>query len=236
MVSWMPVLFQRCSYTNCLIDEPHHEQNNFTCSLQGMVDNWQKIIAPINKDSVQNFPLDLPTLAFKNASPDDSYPIHWKSLLAGGEEEILRLSFPLSEIESPELNYEIQRRWDIDSFIAHAATLGVHRGGFSLSYKPSYLRRIVQNQRVTICGYQVHKLKQLRLGHGLLAGGFGYDCHVFFPHMPLGKGQSTHLSNSAQSIWLDHIVLPSLRATCPPDIVQHHPCSFADANFKANVK
>src|SRR5271154_5707083 len=202
-----------------------------------MIDTWKTLIEPINEHRLENYPLDQPTLAFRKASPSDFHPIPWRSLLAGGEEEdILKLSLELSESESSNINFRVQRRWDIDSFIAHAPTLGVHRAGFSLAYRPPYLRRIVQNQQVRICGYQVHKLKQLRLGHGLLAGGFGYNCHVFFPNMPIESHQETHLSDRAQSVWIDNIVLPALRSTCPSDIYQHHPCSFADADFKANVK
>ena len=165
-----------------------------------MVDTWQNLTAFINKDQVLHFPLDLPGLAFGKASPEHFYPIPWKSLLAGGEDETLKLSLELSENESPNVNYYIRQRWDIDSFIVHAPTLRVHRGGFSLLYKPLYSRRIVQNQQVIIYGYQIYKLKQLQLGHGISAGGFGYNCYVFFPYMPIRKDQETYLSDRAQSI------------------------------------
>jgi hypothetical protein len=105
----------------------------------------------------------------------------WRKLLAGGTGNIPKLSFCKSERG---VSCTIQRRWDIDSFIARATTLGVHRGGFSLNFKPRFLNIIKQNQRVLVHGYQIHKLKQIHLGRGLLAAGFDYNCYIVFPHMP----------------------------------------------------
>ena len=82
----------------------------------------------------------------------------------------------------------------------------------------------------------MHKLKQLRLGAGIAAGGFGYECHIFFPHMAVKDGGETHLSDREQAVWIDHIVLPALKLSCPPDVYQHHPHSFAEADAKAKVK
>ena len=130
----------------------------------------------------------------------------------------------------------IQRRWDIDSFIARATLLAVHYGGFSLAYKPPFLYCITQNQRIQIQGDQIHKLKQLRLGQGFAAAGFDYDCHVFFSHMEVKDEDEIHLSDKEQAIWVNHILLPALKSSCSPDIYQHHPHRFMDADFKAKVK
>ena len=112
----------------------------------------------------------------------------------------------------------------------------MHHSGFSLAYRPPFLHRITQNQRIQIQGYQIHKLKQLRLGQGLAAAGFGYDCHVFFPHMEVKDRGETHLSDKEQAIWVNHILLPALKSSCSPDIYQHHPHSFMDTDFKTKVK
>ena len=112
----------------------------------------------------------------------------------------------------------------------------MHHGGFSLAYRPPFLHCITQNQRIQIQGYQIHKLKQLQLGQSLAAAGFGYDCHVFFPHMEVKDGGLTYLSDKEQAIWVNHILLPALKSNCSPDIYQHHPHSFMDADFKAKVK
>jgi hypothetical protein len=87
-------------------------------------------------------------------------------------------------------------------------------------------------------GHHIHKLKQLRLGFGLAAAGFRYECHVFFPNMIVKAGGGTHLSDKVQAIWIDNIVLPALRRSCGQrrDVYHHHPNSFADAKSKAEVK
>jgi hypothetical protein len=184
---------------------------------------------------VKNFPLDDTDFSFRKCRPNDFHAVQWKNLLAGGENKPLQLSFQRSEDQCGELNYTINRQWDIDSFISYAPSLAVHKGGFSLSYKPPYQRNITQNQRILIKGMKVHKLKHLRLGSGLAAGGYGYQCHVFFPYMALARDGETYLSDAAQAIWVDQIILPALRATVRQDILQHHPVSFADASGKARV-
>src|SRR5207245_1113260 len=71
---------------------------------------------------------------------------------------------------------------------------------------------------------------------GLVATGFGYECHVLFPHLAIKEYGETHLSDKEQEVWINNIILPALKRSCPPDIYQHHPHSFADADFKAKVK
>jgi hypothetical protein len=158
----------------------------------------------------------------------------WRKLLAGGTGNIPKLSFCKSERGFSRADCTIQRRWDVDSFIARATTLAVHRGGFSLNFKPRFLNIIKQNQRVLIQGYQIHKLKQVHLGRGLLAAGFDYNCHIFFPHMP--QSETTQLKNEVLSIWVDRIIIPALKSACPTDVLHHMPRSYLHADGKANVK
>lgn len=205
-------------------------------SLAGITRFLQDKVSQFAPRGVVNYPLDLQTIASRNDDPNDHRHIPWQLLLAGGEESPPKLSLLKSERRFKSPDVQICRRWDVDSFIAHAATLAVHRGGFNLAYRPPYLRRITQNQRVRIQGHEVHELKQLRFGQGLVAAGFGYECHVFFPHMAVKDGGGTHLSDGEQAVWVDDIILPALKRSCPPDIYQHHPHSFADADFKAKVK
>ena len=46
----------------------------------------------------------------------------------------------------------------------------------------------------------------------------------------------THFYNREQAAWVNNIVLPALKKSCTPDVYQHHPHSFADADYKAKVK
>ena len=82
----------------------------------------------------------------------------------------------------------------------------------------------------------MHKLKQLRLGQGLAAGGFGYEYYIFFPHIAVKDSGETHLSDREQAVWVDYIMLLALKLSCPPNVYQHHPYSFAEADAKAKVK
>lgn len=58
--------------------------------------------------------------------------------------------------------------------------------------------------------------------------------------MVVKAGGETHLSDKAQAIWVDNIVLPALKHSCQQrrDVYHHHhhPHSFADAKSKAEVK
>lgn len=197
-------------------------------SLAEMTRYWQDLLP----EGLKNYPLDNPEVG---AREKDCQRIPWRPLMAGGDGGPPGLSFAKSELPST-ADVEVKRRWDIDSFLAGPTTLAVHRGGFKLSYQPPYLRRITQNQRVRIGGHQVHKLKQLRLGEGVAAGGYGIECHVVFPHMEVKVPGETHLSYRRQAVWFDRIVIPALKHACPPDVLHHHPCSFRDACFKAKAR
>lgn len=222
-------------FTNS-VDEPLCAVGETGHSLAEMTQLWQNLMLPLASSGIRNYPLDLPTIASRNEDSNDHRHIPWQSLLAGGDENPPKLSFSKSENRFEGRDVRIHRRWDVDSFIARATTLAAHRGGFNLAYRPPHLRRITQNPRIRIQGHQIQRLKQLRLGQGLAAAGFGYECHVFFSHMAVQKGGETHLLDRAQAVWVDHIVLPALEHSCSSGVYQHHPHSFADADFKARIK
>jgi hypothetical protein len=178
----------------------------------------------------------------RNEDADDYNDVNWVGLLSGtiGPQKP-KLSLYASERDRalPKMrdrDVRIDREFDIDSHIFRAETLAVFQGGFQLAYRPPFLRRITQNQRIRLKGYEVHKLKQLRLGTGRKAGGSGYDCHVFFPNMPIAPSGTTHLNKRAQKDWIDLVILPALRTVCPVNVSAHHPKSFKEADLKAQVK
>ena len=181
-----------------------------------------------------------PSLLPRDGHLADYRNIAWKKLLSdqGGSAPILDLtrSDLVWEIFVYDPIVEINRSWDIDSVIARVTNLSVHRGGFDLAYCPPYLQRIQQNPYVPFQGTVLHQLKNQRLGKGLAAGGYGYECHIIFPHMPVTQKLGTHLTNEQQQTWLDEIVLPALKVTCPKDILQHHPRSFQEVQAKASVR
>lgn len=226
-------MFKRLTTT---IGTQHEEVDPAHLSLSDLSQYWQNIIRPLHDAQYRFFPLDSPTVAFAQDSAPQVRPIDWEKLVASNLEEPVVLSLRAEEVKTEQLDVRVYRRWDIDSFIAEMSSLGQHCLGFKMFYSPPFLSRITQNSRLKFRGYQLHKLKQLAMGEGLLSSGAGYTCHVHFPHMPVSDQAETHLSHAAQRVWFEEIVLPALRDSCPVDIWNHHPCSFDDIQGKANVK
>lgn len=209
-------------------------------SMKELVEYWNKLNPLGNHDSLPK-PLGMPQRMFRQESRDNYRDVRWQQLMSGDPSSQLNLSLKQSELDLMNApnhqDMEILRTWDVDSFLARATNLAVHRGGFNLAYRPPYLCRITQNPRVTFNnGLNVHKTKQLRIGRGLAAGGFGYECHVIFPNMTLGQTENTHLDDAQQTVWINDIICPALRKVCPAYVMQHHPRSFNDAARKAVVK
>ena len=209
-----------------------------TVSMSMLTQQWRAALQPIHQLTPrQDFPLDLPDLLDRSDTNVEDGNIPWESLLAADLEDGPILSLQRTEDQfRARLDAEsvrIDRVWDVDSFFGRVTSLAAFKGGFRLGYQPPFLRRITQNPRVLFAGHKIHKLKQLRLGSGVLAAGAGYDCHVFFPSMDVPA--ETHLTASQQELWIDRIVLPALRASCPADILQHHPRSFQEVSRKAGV-
>jgi len=185
------------------------------------------------------------------------YPmIPWRDLLAG-EADNLSLSLAKSEEEflaTPGArSLHISRSWDVDSFLARITSLAAFKGGFRLQYKPPYLAGFRRNANATFAGHSVHRLKNIQFGTSLLAQGFGYECHVVFPHMPLKVEREVrphhiqdihrtevtkdiHLNDEEQRYWIDRIVFPAVRHVLPHTLRQHLPLGFSDVCGKTRVK
>lgn len=179
-------------------------------------------------------PLQISNLVTNNVQMEKLEQVNWQGLFANsGHESDLTLNIARSETVQ---DITINRRWDIDSIIASPKCLSIHKGGFEFAFRPPFLSHLTQNQKVKFGNLEFHRIKGLRIGKGLAAGGFGYNCWVCFPNQPVGKFTDTHLSYQAQEVWIDHIILPALRRVCSKDFIQHYPQSFKDAELKAEVK
>jgi hypothetical protein len=173
--------------------------------------------------------------------PHEEYRfLPWQDLLS--EQSTPGLSLAQSEVEylgrvdGGTGGVRIRRRWDIDSILIHIDSLAVHRQGFNLSFVMPYLRRIVQDQHITVDGRrQLHTHKHGLLGSGVLTQGARLSTYIVFPYMPLTT-DSTQLSRAEQCFWLDEILLPALREVCPSDEIQHCPLSALDAQCQAGAK
>ena len=180
-------------------------------------------------------PLQDSKVLSRDGTHGDFQLVKWKELLSGEAGARPSLDLERSQVQlSP--TQHILRDWDVDSFLARANSLAVHRGGFSLSYYPPFLRRTTQNPYVKFGAKNLHEYKNQRLGNGLAAGGYGYDCHVFFPRMEIRRSEETHLTDEQQAYWIDQILLPAMRVSVSPSVQQHHPRSAKDVFTKAAVK
>jgi hypothetical protein len=126
------------------------------------------------------------------------------------------------------------RTCDVDSVLFLAKTLGVHKGGFRLSYRPLYLYTVSQDQGVTFGGHRLDANKHVQWGKGAAAGTFGYSTYIVFPNLP--RTQSAHLSDEELQVWTDKIMLPAISIVYSEDVLHHHPISFADARARASVR
>lgn len=140
---------------------------------------------------------------------------------------------------------QINRQWDIDSFIAHVKSLAVHKSAFKLTPSPPYNQRITQDQKVTINNIRPDYCKHLRLGYSAGGGGYGYNTYVLFPHMPMPphfskkktayRSGSTFVDYARQQVWIDEIIIPALEMVCDIKTVARLPASWADAQSRAHT-
>ena len=145
--------------------------------------------------------------------------------------------FPSGDGQSPTgfTNFEIRRRFDIDSCFIHAESLAFFRGGFKLSYTPSFHSSITQDPHIRFANVQIHQKKQIRLGYGLRSHGIGFACHVVFPQTDVNTNQTSHFSEEELQDWTDTVIIPSLRAVYRTDTIQHHPRSYREVQTKSKV-
>ncbi|KAL2039011.1 hypothetical protein N7G274_008060 [Stereocaulon virgatum] len=208
-------------------------------SLAELTQYWNEQLPSTARASAQKLPTPLrcPKILPRDNSYNDYTGISWEPLLAGLEQRPY-LDFAKSESAFRERTStstaQIQRYWDVDSFLARITTLAAHKHGFRLAYNAPYHQRITQSPRVKFGGYAPDKVAQIRLGQGLADGGWGYSTYVLFPHMRVTN--STYLGRYRRACWIDNIIYPALKASCPASILQHHPRGFQDALNRANVK
>jgi hypothetical protein len=151
----------------------------------------------------------------------------WQRLLSDEEAPILDL--PGSSVPLPQ---GIRRSYDVDSVFLQVNCLSAFAGGFQWHYRPYFQRAITQDPHVPLTDHPIHKTKQLCIGQAV--AGFGYECHVFFPHLP--RYQENHLTDAEQRIWLDEIVIPSINEVYPADVCQHQPASWDEVDSKSRVR
>jgi hypothetical protein len=98
----------------------------------------------------------------------------------------------------------------------------------------------VHNERITINGHQLHKIKGLRLSQASSSVGFGLQVHIFFPHFKINHSphsfqHSNHLSDQSIASFIDTVLRPALVRHAPSSVLGHHPLSARHAFGKASV-
>ncbi len=206
-------------------------------SLEEYTEKWIKAAA--GQDTNIAYPLESDGFQIYDPQVAARLSPYWRDLIAV-DDNTPALDFSASEKaiweQHQNTTLSITQTSDIDSFIARIKCLSAHKDSFWLSFYPSYLQAITQNQRVKINGHALHKVKQLYLGAGARSLGFGYKCHVFFPHLKVDEEHENHLQDTEQEYWIDNIVLPSLREHLPGHQLHHLPRSWKEVVNKAKVK
>ena len=163
--------------------------------------------------------------AIQISVPPPNHPL-WKTVLAGTP------SRPSLEIHrSDQHDLSPVRRFDVDAFIAEATSLEALRG-LRFSYYPRPMQNLHQPIHISFHGRALHHCRHIRFGEGL------YNEHLWvyiaFPQISYSK--ETYLSKDQHALWIDKIVLPSLREILPPTLMQHYPSTWAFGAAKMRAK
>ncbi|KAJ5882688.1 uncharacterized protein N7473_011122 [Penicillium subrubescens] len=150
----------------------------------------------------------------------------WKTVLTGDPSVP-----PLSACPPHAANHTRNIRFDIDALIAEARSLAVLRE-LRFSYHPKPMHNVQKSIHVLFHGKQLHQCRHIRFAEGL------HDQHLWlyiaFPRLECSR--ETYLTKSQHALWIDQIVLPSLREVMPPTYMQHLPLTWAHGAAKMRAK
>ncbi|KJZ69025.1 hypothetical protein HIM_11584 [Hirsutella minnesotensis 3608] len=128
----------------------------------------------------------------------------------------------LNMAKSHQPDEEVAAQFDVDAVLAEVSSLQAFRG-FRFSYYPRAQRNLQKPIHVQFHGKQLHLCRHIRFGEAL----FAHDIHIYiaFPRMPLIH--ETFLTEEQHALWINGVVLPSLRGILPPTSMQHYPATWA---------
>jgi hypothetical protein len=127
-----------------------------------------------------------------------------------------------------------QAIWDMDSILTRLTCLSACNG-IRFSFYPKITWNIKSDLHVSIQGSVLHKTPHLRLGSPL--DGDAYSIFVFFPRLDEEcPRRTTYLRTEEHKIWIDEILLPSIREHCPLDVIQHFPRRWQEAADKISAR
>jgi hypothetical protein len=146
-----------------------------------------------------------------------------------------KLSMALSEVADAD-TVPIRHSYDIDSTVLLLKSLAALRGAMDMSYYPHYFASLREPVRfdVQVNGQPVHKMKNVMLGEPIM-GPKNMRINVFFPYLPLGRTKEQYLSKLEFQHWVDGVLIPSVAAVAPPDVLQHHPHTWDAAHAQSQT-
>ena len=150
----------------------------------------------------------------------------WEEILCGGQTPPL---LDISKSHQPDTNLTPQ--FDIDAVIAEAKSLEALRG-FRFYYYPRPRRNLDKPIHVQFHGKSLHLCPHIRFGEAIHAQDI--EVYIGFPNMPFVK--ETYLTEEQHALWIDGVVLPSLRDQLPPTLMQHLPATWAMGASKMRAK
>ena len=204
---------RQCS---CAQEETTWSDGRPVHGLQQMAEYWQGLGVP---DAIGTKTVSATTIQGEAPHPE------WLSVLSGGDQRP-RLCFEKSRNSTP----NFARTWDVDSMIIRASCLSINRGLY-VSYSFPPMRNMRANVHVFPQGKTLHAIPHLRLVSGRQSPQF--CVYVFFPGISHPCRTSSYLTRAERRTWVDNVLLPAIRYTCPPDVIQYHPRSFDDVESKA---
>lgn len=154
-------------------------------------------------------------LASSKPTIEDNQPRE-EALSGGAAPPVLNMA------KSHQPDEDVAAQFDVDAVLAEVSSLQAFRG-FRFSYYPRPQRNLQKPIHVRFRGKQLHLCRDIRFGEAL----FARDIHLYiaFPRMPLIN--ETFLIEEQHALWIDGVVLPSLRGILPPTSMQHFPATWA---------
>jgi hypothetical protein len=147
-----------------------------------------------------------------------------------------QLSFKLSQEEAFRRlggRVTLKRRWDVDSVMFRATTLGVFNEGAELCFYPPFDRSIKQDPNVTFNSCKIHDCKNHLLAYGG-SSMIRWDCHLVTPNVPkTSRFDTRQFSHQQLAFWTDKILLPAIRIACDSDKTNHLPRSFEEVRTRS---
>jgi hypothetical protein len=187
----------------------------------------------------------------KHKSPIRNQPPDWRYIFEGqvDEEDLdpIRVCLPCSE----QVHRPIHSRFDFDSILGFAQSLGFAKRGIMVNLAPQFSTNIQTNlhlslpvtytvgQREHTRQVSLHKIPHYRLGR--LIGHGDVDVYIFFPQQwspdkPTNfPGKEAGEKHGVLRKWTDDILLPSIARWVDSDTGQHLPASWQNALLQAQA-